>query len=255
MNGNGLGQGRGGLPGNNLGGDIPGSNGPGASGPGSDFAARNALLALKILARNLSSLPGRKALILFTGGLAISEDHMAELTAAVNACNMANVTVYTVDGPGHRASRTGFPEHSNGMLAGLRQKLLAPVSFLDVNNAGENIGGFATSFLPQGRGGAAVAQAVAERAAVEQQAVAQAAAVEHAEAAAERWWNPGGGATAAWSGRGTLPVASLEPAPETTSRETIRIRMTGQETPNTLASNQDLRDRSHGRIKRSPSCW
>ena len=78
---------------------------PGASGPGSDFAARNALLALKILARNLSSLPGRKALILFTGGLAISEDHMQELTAAVNACNMANVTVYTVDvrGIGHLA--------------------------------------------------------------------------------------------------------------------------------------------------------
>lgn len=148
LNGNGFGQARGGPQGNN-----PGGNFPGASGPGSDFAARNALLALKVLARNLSSLPGRKALILFTGGLAISEDHMAELTAAVNACNMANVTVYTVDvrGIGHLAQ--ALPEHSNGMLAGLRQKLLAPLSVLDVNNPGQNIGGFTNSFLPQARGG------------------------------------------------------------------------------------------------------
>ena len=152
-NGNGPGQGRGGLLGNNPAGNNPGANGPGASGPGSDFVARNALLALKILARNLSTLPGRKALILFTGGLAISEDHMSELNAAVNACNMANVTVYTVDvrGIGHLAQ--ALPEHSNGMLAGLRQKLLAPVSFLDLNNPQENIGGFANSFLPQARGG------------------------------------------------------------------------------------------------------
>ena len=141
FNANDFGQGRGGLAGNNQGGV-----GPGASGPGSDFAARNALLALKIMARNLSSLPGRKALILFTGGLAIREDHMSELTAAVNACNMANVTVYTVDVRGIGKLAQTLPEHSNGVLASLREKLLAPASF-------QSSIGFGNSFAPQARGG------------------------------------------------------------------------------------------------------
>ena len=137
--------GRGGFQGNN-----PGGNFGAANSSNSDFVARNALLALKVLARNLSSLPGRKALILFTGGLAIGEDHMSELTAAVNACNMANVTIYTVDVRGIGRLAQALPEqHSNSVLAGLRQKLLTPVSFLDVNN-----GGFVNSFAPQqGRGG------------------------------------------------------------------------------------------------------
>jgi VWFA-related protein len=141
FNANDFGQGRGGLAGNNQSGV-----GPGASGPGSDFAARNALLALKIMARNLSSLPGRKALILFTGGLAIRDDHMSELTAAVNACNMANVTVYTVDVRGIGKLAQALPEHSNGVLANLREKLLAPGSF-------QNNIGFVNSFAPQARGG------------------------------------------------------------------------------------------------------
>ena len=143
-NRNGLTPGRGGPLGND-----PGGNSPGTNGPRSDFAARSALQALKILARNLSSLPGRKALILFTGGLAINTDHMAELTLAVNACNMANVTVYSVDVRGIGRIAQVFPEHPAGSVAGLRQTLLQ--SFSD---SGESTGGFATSFVPQGgRGG------------------------------------------------------------------------------------------------------
>lgn len=132
----------------------PGGNGPGASGPGSEFAARNALLYLKLLARNLRTLPGRKALILFTGGLTIDTNHMSELTAAVNACNMANVTVYTVDVRGIGKIAQALPERPAGVLAGLREKLLGPLSFSVENTPVENTGGFANSFLPQaGRGG------------------------------------------------------------------------------------------------------
>ena len=141
FNANDFGQGRGGLPG----GDQSGV-GTGTSGPGSDFAARNALLALKIMARNLQSLSGRKTLILFTGGLAIREDRMSELTAAVNACNMANVTVYTVDVRGIGKLAQAVPEHPNSVLASLREKLLAPVAF-------QNNIGFGNSFAPQARGG------------------------------------------------------------------------------------------------------
>jgi len=141
-------QGRGGPSGTSRPGGIPES-----SGPVSDFAARGALAALKIMARNLSSLPGRKALILFTGGLAISEDHMPELTAAVNACNMANVTIYTVTVQGVGRLAQTFPERSAGLLAGLRRTVLEPLSSLGENAAVP--GSFATSFMPQGRGGGA----------------------------------------------------------------------------------------------------
>ncbi|MBZ5633467.1 MAG: VWA domain-containing protein [Acidobacteriia bacterium] len=147
-NRSGLSSGRGGAGGNGFGGNASGGNGPGASGPVSDFAARNALLYLKLLARNLRTLPGRKALILFTGGLAVSQDHISELTAAVNACNMANVTVYTVDVHGIGKLAQASPERPAGVMAGLRQTLLGALSF-----PGENSGGFATSFLPQARGG------------------------------------------------------------------------------------------------------
>lgn len=141
--------GRGGFPGNNAPGNGTFGNGPTATGPESDFAARSTLVALKILARNLSSLPGRKALILFTGRLAISADHMSDLTAAVNACNMANVTVYTVDVRGVGRIAEAFPERPAGVFASFRQALGA-LSF-----APENSGGFGNSFMPQRGGGGA----------------------------------------------------------------------------------------------------
>ena len=148
-NQNGLASGRGGFGGNNPGSNNLGRNGLGASGPDSDFAARNALLSLKLLARNLRTLPGRKALVLFTGGLAINTDHMSELTAAVNACNMANVTVYTVDIHGiGKLLAEASPARPAGVMSGLRQSLLGAWSF-----PGANSGGFVSSFAPQGRGG------------------------------------------------------------------------------------------------------
>jgi VWFA-related protein len=159
-NANGGGPGRGGAPGNGPGGNGPGPNGP-SGNPDSDRVARSALAAIKIMARNLGSLPGRKALILFTGRLALSDDHMADLKAAVDGCNMANVTVYTVDVRGVARVAQALPEHSAGALAGLRRTLLAPVSFLGESAAslGEFAaaaalpGNFENSFMPQRGGG------------------------------------------------------------------------------------------------------
>lgn len=147
---NGIGQGRGSPAGNGLGSNA------GPSNASSEFIARNALLALKTLARNLRTFPGRKSLVMFTGGLAISQDHMSELTAAVNACNMANVTVYTVDIHGIGKLAEIVPARAQeGVLAGLRGKLLAPLSSLSENLASEGPGAFANSFAPQARGGGA----------------------------------------------------------------------------------------------------
>ncbi|MFZ0962325.1 MAG: hypothetical protein WAO35_15615 [Terriglobia bacterium] len=50
---------------------------------------------------NLQSVPGRKTVIMFSPGFLIMKpENMSELTAAIVACNRANVAIYTVDAQG-----------------------------------------------------------------------------------------------------------------------------------------------------------
>jgi VWFA-related protein len=62
-----------------------------------EFGAYTMLLSLRSVAKNLTAIPGRKSLILFTAGFGLSPDRMSELTATIDACNKANVAVYPVD--------------------------------------------------------------------------------------------------------------------------------------------------------------
>jgi VWFA-related protein len=62
-----------------------------------DFGAYTLLLSIRNVAKNLSEIPGRKSLILFTAGFSLNSERMSELTATVDACNKANVAVYPVD--------------------------------------------------------------------------------------------------------------------------------------------------------------
>ncbi len=62
-----------------------------------DFGARDMLLALRSLSKNLNMVPGRKTLILFTGGFPITQERMSEITAAIDTCNKSNVAVYPID--------------------------------------------------------------------------------------------------------------------------------------------------------------
>jgi VWFA-related protein len=144
-----------GFGGQNIGGpasDSMRNGGQNASGgSNSDFAGRNALLALKMLARSLSSFPGRKTLVLFAGGLAINSDRMTELTATINACNMANVTIYSVDARGLGRIADASPQHQDGLFAGLHRAILDPFTAA----LSENTGGFVNSFQARGGGGAA----------------------------------------------------------------------------------------------------
>ena len=73
----------------------PGS--PSLSNSEADFGARSVLLALKSLAKNLQSVPGRKTLVMLTSGFAMNFQLQSELTAAIDACNKANVAVYPID--------------------------------------------------------------------------------------------------------------------------------------------------------------
>ncbi len=68
-----------------------------------NFGARTLLLALRSVAKNLASVPGRKSLVLLTAGFSIdphdpdSLERQSELLAVISACNRANVAIYPID--------------------------------------------------------------------------------------------------------------------------------------------------------------
>jgi hypothetical protein len=65
-----------------------------------DFGARDMLLALRSLAKNLNSVQGRKTLILFTTGFPLNAERISEATATIDMCNRSNVAVYPIDARG-----------------------------------------------------------------------------------------------------------------------------------------------------------
>ena len=61
------------------------------------FGARDVLYALKDLAKGLSSVPGRKTVILITGGFPLTPEIISETTATISTCNKSNVAIYPID--------------------------------------------------------------------------------------------------------------------------------------------------------------
>ena len=74
-----------------------------------DFGVRSVLLALRSMAKNLASVPGRKTMVLFSSGFPLTPEYRSELTAAINACNRANVAIYPVDVRGLVAGTEALP--------------------------------------------------------------------------------------------------------------------------------------------------
>jgi VWFA-related protein len=71
--------------------------------------AHSLFLAVRSLARDLASAPGRKTLVLLSADSQLrTEEHSAEINAALDACNRANVAIYGIDTRGFVASPTGF---------------------------------------------------------------------------------------------------------------------------------------------------
>jgi VWFA-related protein len=62
-----------------------------------DFGARNMLLGLRSLAKNLTSVQGRKTLILFSAGFPLDAEKISDATAVIDTCNKANVAIYPID--------------------------------------------------------------------------------------------------------------------------------------------------------------
>src|SRR5216683_1906478 len=69
-----------------------------------DYGARTMLLSVRSLAKNLRAVPGRKMLILFSAGFALTPENESELTATIDACNKANVAIYSLDVRGLKAA-------------------------------------------------------------------------------------------------------------------------------------------------------
>ncbi len=78
----------------------------------SDFGAQTLLLAIRSMAKSLANIPGRKSMILFTAGFAITPERQSELTATIDVCNKANVAIYPLDVRGLVTPLSFIPDNS-----------------------------------------------------------------------------------------------------------------------------------------------
>jgi len=95
-------------------GNSPGSGSTAASSPFSGkmeaqgkFGQRNMLLALRTLAKNLSSFPGRKMVVMFSAGFPLGPLTMFDAENTISDCNKANVAVYVLDARALLAAPSG----------------------------------------------------------------------------------------------------------------------------------------------------
>lgn len=89
------------------------------------FGARDLILGVRELAKNLSSIPGRKTLVLLSAGMPLNSELMSEVSATIDVCNRSNVAVYTIDvrglvapAPGRAALAPPAPFRFLNALAG-----------------------------------------------------------------------------------------------------------------------------------------
>jgi VWFA-related protein len=94
-------------------GSIGGPSLLGITGNEAEFGARTMLLSMRTLAKNLQSVPGRKMLVLFSAGFPLDPTSHAELLATIDACNKANVAVYSLDVRGLMAAVPGGMARNN----------------------------------------------------------------------------------------------------------------------------------------------
>ena len=105
------------------------------------FGARDMILALRTLAKNLGAVPGRKTLVMFTAGFKLTPEQISEVTATIDACNKANVAIYPID---VRGLTTDVPVAQN--TGGGLLHIFQPPSWV--------LPALALSFEPQRGGGA-----------------------------------------------------------------------------------------------------
>ena len=73
-----------------------------------NFGARNMILAVRELAKDLKNIPGRKTLVLLTAGFRVTPELLSDATATVDMCNRSNVAIYPIDVRGLVAMPAAF---------------------------------------------------------------------------------------------------------------------------------------------------
>jgi len=76
-------------------GPIPAS--PTLGNAEADYGIHSVLLALRSMAKALSTVPGRKTLVVLTAGFPLTMEYQSELTAVIDTCNKSNVAIYPID--------------------------------------------------------------------------------------------------------------------------------------------------------------
>jgi VWFA-related protein len=102
-----------------------------------DFGARSMLLAVRSLAKNLRSIPGRKMVVIFSGGFPLTSENQSELTATIDACNKSNVAVYALDARGLVAGVPGgsaMQKSSSGNLQAVSNRPVSRANLQAVSN-------------------------------------------------------------------------------------------------------------------------
>jgi VWFA-related protein len=113
---------------------MTGLGAPNLGNAEADFGIRSVMLALRSLAKDLSTVPGRKTLVLLTSGFPLTPEFQSELTAVINECNRANVAIYPIDvrglvAPGLGAAGAAGPRSSVDSPAGAKSAELVPATF------------------------------------------------------------------------------------------------------------------------------
>ena len=101
------------TPDSTSGGSIASPGFSSISSAETDYGARTMLLAVRSLAKNLRSVPGRKMLVLFSAGFTLTPENQSELTATIDACNKSNVAIYSLDVRGLVAGVPGGSARNN----------------------------------------------------------------------------------------------------------------------------------------------
>ena len=82
------------------------------------FGAYDLILSLRSLAKNLAAIPGRKILVVLTGGMPLNAELLSEVTATIDVCNRSNVAIYPIDIRGLTTILPGSPRASLLRLLG-----------------------------------------------------------------------------------------------------------------------------------------
>ncbi len=98
---------------------APPTLGPSLGNAEADFGVHTVLLALRSLAKSLSTVPGRKTLVMLTSGFPMNLEYQSELTAVIDSCNKANVAIYPIDVRGLVAPDMSGP-HSRSVAPSTR---------------------------------------------------------------------------------------------------------------------------------------